>query len=40
MNEPSKDRLFGLSPRARKYVAPMLLTAAVVIVVGSYLTKG
>lgn len=40
MNNPSKDRLLGLSPRARRFVVPMLLIAALVIVVGSYVTRG
>lgn len=39
MNNPSKERLFGLSPRARKFVVPMVLIAALLIVVGSYLTR-
>ena len=39
MAAPSSDRKFGLSPRARRLVVPLLVIAALVIAVGTYLTQ-
>lgn len=39
MAAPSSDRKFGLSPRARRVVVPLLVIAVLVIAVGTYLTQ-
>ena len=39
MTAPSSDRIFGLSPRARQFVVPILILAVLVIVVGTYLNQ-
>ncbi|GAA1130088.1 hypothetical protein [Nocardioides aquiterrae] len=39
MTRPSSDRIFGLSPRARKVVVPLLIVAILVIAVGTYLNQ-
>lgn len=39
MTVPSSDRKFGLSPRARRIVVPILIVAVLVIAVGTYLDQ-
>ncbi|EGD42848.1 WD40/YVTN/BNR-like repeat-containing protein [Nocardioides sp. NPDC057772] len=39
MTDPSSDRIFGLTPRARKVVAPLLIVTVLVIAMGTYLTQ-
>ena len=39
MTAPNSDRKFGLSPRARRVVLPLLIVAALVIAVGTYLNQ-
>ncbi|NYI77059.1 WD40/YVTN/BNR-like repeat-containing protein [Nocardioides panzhihuensis] len=39
MTDPSSDRIFGLSPRALKVVAPLLIVTVLVIAMGTYLNQ-
>ena len=39
MTAPSSDRIFGLSPRARRFVVPIVIVFVLVIAVGTYLNQ-
>ncbi len=39
MSASANDRIFGLAPRARRLVVPMLIVAVLVIALGTYLTQ-